>query len=83
MCIRDSIENIIHVNCSKITVSNPDLNPHSLDDKDMILDIKVRTAENGDINIEMQNSHFSQYLYQRFQVYGAQIWHIGAILIAK
>ena len=49
----------------------------------MILDIKVRTAENGDINIEKQNSHFSQYLYQRFQVYGAQIWHIGAILIAK
>ena len=67
------IEDILHVDCSKMTVTHPDLNPQSVDDKEMVLDIRVRTCDDEDINVEMQNSRFNQRLYQRFQIYGAKM----------
>ena len=53
--------------------SNPDLNPQHVEDKDMILDIRV-TNEDGEIcDVEMQNSSLDQEQYQRFQIYGARL----------
>ncbi|MCR1960656.1 conserved hypothetical protein (putative transposase or invertase) [Thomasclavelia cocleata] len=64
------IENILNIKCHQITVLNPDLNPK---DKDMVLDIKVKTTNGDIIDIEMQNSTFSKSHYCRFQQYGATL----------
>ncbi len=47
--------------------------PSPMDDKDMILDLRVKTDQNEEIDIEMQNSCFSETLRKRFQLYGAQL----------
>ena len=67
------IEDIIHIEVDQVTVINPDLNPQSLNDKDMILDIQVRTKDGKIIDVEMQNSNLYQSLYQRFQLYGSRM----------
>ena len=65
------IENILHIKCDQISVLNPDLNPAHIADKDMILDVKVKTTDGDIIDIEMQNSTFSKSHYYRFWQYGA------------
>ena len=67
------IENILNIKCHQITVLNPDLNPKYVNDKDMVLDIKVKTTSGDIIDIEMQNSTFSKSHYCRFQQYGATL----------
>lgn len=67
------IEEITGIKCKEIIVENSELNPDSLGDKDMLLDIKVKTNEGNIINIEMQNSYFSKEHYYRFQCYGARL----------
>ena len=50
------IENIAGIECHSLKVQNPELNPQHVEDKDMILDIRV-INENGEIcDVEMQNS---------------------------
>ena len=67
------IENIAGIDCHSLKVLNPDLNPQHVEDKDMILDIRV-TNEDGEIcDVEMQNSSLDQEQYQRFQIYGARL----------
>ena len=65
------IENILNIKCHQITVLNPDLNPKYVNDKDMVLDIKVKTTNGDIIDIEMQNSTFSKSHY--CQQYGATL----------
>ena len=67
------IESVTDLNCKEITVTNPDLIPDHINDKDMILDIKAITTDGQQIDIEMQNSNLTQQQYQRFQIYGAEM----------
>ena len=67
------IENILNIKCHQVTVLNPDLNPKYVNDKDMVLDIKVKTTSGDIIDIEMQNCTFSKSHYCRFQQYGATL----------
>lgn len=66
------IENTLHIKCQSIQVVNPELIPEHVNDKTMILDIKVVTDTGDIIDIEMQSSSFTMNLYYRFQFYGAQ-----------
>ena len=67
------IENIAGIECHSLKVQNPELNPQHVEDKDMILDIRVMN-ENGEIcDVEMQNSSLDREQYQRFQIYGAKL----------
>ena len=52
---------------------NPDLSRDHVEDKDMILDIRVTVASGKQIDIEMQNSSFSVSQRHRFQLYGAKM----------
>ena len=52
---------------------NPDLSRDHVEDKDMILDIRVTVASGEQIDIEMQNSSFSVSQRHRFQLYGAKM----------
>lgn len=67
------IENVLNIKCGQISVLNPDLNPKHISDKDMILDVKVKTTDGDIIDIEMQNSTFSKSHYYRFWQYGAAL----------
>ena len=55
------IENILNIKCHQITVLNPDLNPKYVNDKDMVLDIKVKTTSGDIIDIEMQSGSKSSH----------------------
>lgn len=67
------IEEICDISCHHIVVKNPELNPQVIDEKDMILDIRVEDEAGNIFNVEMQNSRLTVQQYQRFQVYGARI----------
>ena len=67
------IEGILKIDCHDIKVLNPDLSRNHVEDKDMILDIRVTVASGKQIDIEMQNSIFSPTQRQRFQLYGAKL----------
>ena len=59
------IENIAGIECHSLKVQNPELNSQHVEDKDMILDIRVMN-ENGEIcDVEMQNSSLDREQYQR------------------
>ena len=47
------IENIAGIECHSLKVQNPELNPQHVEDKDMILDIRVMN-ENGEIWVVIQ-----------------------------
>ena len=64
------IEEIAHIKTQEITVLNSELNPNHISDKDMILDVQVKTE---DIDIEMQNTKFSREIYHRFQAYESRM----------
>ena len=63
------IEGILNISCKSITILNPDLVVENIEDKDMLLDIRVQTNTGDYVNIEM----FSKNQYQRFQIYGASM----------
>ena len=67
------IEGILKIDCHDIKVLNPDLSRNHVEDKDMILDIRVTVASGKQIDIEMQNSIFSPTQRHRFQLYGAKL----------
>ena len=67
------IEGILNISCKSITILNPDLVVENIEDKDMLLDIRVQTYTGDYVNIEMQYSAFSKNQYQRFQIYGASL----------
>ncbi|OUQ05572.1 hypothetical protein B5E91_06020 [Thomasclavelia spiroformis] len=67
------IEGILNISCKSITILNPDLVVENIEDKDMLLDIRVQTNNGDYVNIEMQYSAFSKNQYQRFQIYGASL----------
>ena len=63
------IEGILNISCKSIMILNPDLVVENIEDKDMLLDIRVQTNTGDYVNIEM----FSKNQYQRFQIYGASL----------
>ena len=63
------IEGILNISCKSITILNPDLVVENIEDKDMLLDIRVQTNNGDYVNIEM----ISKNQYQRFQIYGASL----------
>ena len=67
------ISKITHIKCKSIKVTNPEINPKHVTDKDMLLDLHVVDENNKKINIEMQNSTLTKNQHQRFQVYGASL----------
>ena len=67
------IEGITGIKCQELFVLNSEVNPEHLSDKDMVLDIRVKTDEGKLIDIEMQNSALTKEVHYRFQIYGARI----------
>ena len=67
------IENIAGIECCSLKVQNPELNPQHVEDKDMILDVRVINEKDEICDVEMQNSSLDQEQYQRFQIYGARL----------
>ncbi|MEG0549051.1 MAG: Rpn family recombination-promoting nuclease/putative transposase, partial [Coprobacillus sp.] len=67
------IDEVIGINYQSLHVINPDIIPERLLDKDIILDILIEDNQGRKIDIEMQKSSLSLYLYQRFQYYGAKL----------
>ena len=67
------IENIAGIECCSLKVQNPELNPQHVEDKDMILDVRVTNEKDEICDVEMQNSSLDQEQYQRFQIYGARL----------
>ena len=47
------IEGALNIKLKELHILNPELIPSQLDDKDMILDLRVKTDQNKEIDIEM------------------------------
>ena len=60
------IEGILNISCKSITILNLDLVVENIEDKDMLLDIRVQTNTGDYVNIEM----FSK---NQYQIYGASL----------
>ena len=67
------IEGITGIKCQELFVLNSEVNPEHLSDKDMILDVRVKTDEGKLSDIEMQNSALTKEVHYRFQIYGARM----------
>lgn len=67
------ISSLTGIECCQLTVINPVLSPHHMQDKDMILDIKAVDTLGKQYDIEMQNSSLNQSHHIRFQMYGAKM----------
>lgn len=67
------IHRILGISCETVRVLNPDLIPEQINQKDLILDLHVKTEDKKQINIEMQTSSFSHILSHRLQLYGARM----------
>lgn len=67
------IEGITGIKCQELFVLNSELNPEHLSDKDMVLDVRVKTDEGKLVDIEMQNSALTKEVHYRFQIYGARM----------
>mgnify|MGYP004661717223 FL=1 len=67
------IEGITGIQCQELFVLNSEVNPEHLSDKDMVLDVRVKTDEGKLIDIEMQNSALTNEVHYRFQIYGARM----------
>lgn len=64
---------ITNTKFAEVVVLNPDINPNTVTDKHIVLDIHAREVNGTYINIEMQISRFSSSQYLRFQYYSAKI----------
>ena len=60
------IEGITGIKCQELFVLNSEVNPEHLSDKDMVLDVRVKTDEGKLIDIEMQNSALTKEVHYRF-----------------
>ena len=60
------IEGILNISCKSITILNPDLVVENIEDKDMLLDIRVQTNTGDYVNIEM-------FCKNQYQIYGASL----------
>ena len=67
------IEGITGIKCQELFVLNSEVNPEHLSDKDMVLDVRVKTDEGKLIDIEMQNSALTKEVHYLFQIYGARM----------
>ena len=67
------IEGITGIKCQELFVLNSEVNPEHLSDKDMVLDVRVKTDEGKLIDIEMQNSALTKEVHYCFQIYGARM----------
>ncbi|MEG0276310.1 MAG: Rpn family recombination-promoting nuclease/putative transposase [Coprobacillus sp.] len=66
------LEQLLPIQLDNIIVDNPELIPRYIRDKDVILDIYMN-RNSDEINIEMQKSLLSKYIYKRFQYYAAKM----------
>jgi len=71
--LKTIIEGITGIKCQELFVLNSEVNPEHLSDKDMVLDVRVKTDEGKLIDIEMQNSALTKEVHYRFQIYGARM----------
>lgn len=71
--LKTIIEGITGIQCQELVVLNSEVNPEHLSDKDMVLDVRVKTDEGKLIDIEMQNSALTKEVHYRFQIYGARM----------
>ncbi len=71
--LKTIIEGITGIQCQELFVLNSEVNPEHLSDKDMVLDVRVKTDEGKLIDIEMQNSALTKEVHYRFQIYGARM----------
>ena len=71
--LKTIIEGITAIKCQELVVLNSEVNPEHLSDKDMVLDVRVKTDEGKLIDIEMQNSALTKEVHYRFQIYGARM----------
>lgn len=71
------IEGITGIKCQELFVLNSEVNPEHLSDKDMVLDVRVKTDEGKLIDIEMQNSALAKEVHYRFQIYGARMLEVN------
>lgn len=71
------IEGITGIQCQELFVLNSEVNPEHLSDKDMVLDVRVKTDEGKLIDIEMQNSALAKEVHYRFQIYGARMLEVN------
>lgn len=67
------ISGVFRFKIKKLTILNPELIPERVNDRNMILDIRVVTESGKEINIEMQNSSLTQSERYRFQIYGGRM----------
>ena len=67
------IEGITGIKCQELFVLNSEANPEHLSDKDLVLDVRVKTDEGKLIDIEMQNSALTKEVHYLFQIYGARM----------
>ena len=71
--LKTIIEGITGIKCQELFVLNSEVNPEHLSDKDMVLDVRVKTDEGKLIDIEMQNSALTKEVHYLFQIYGARM----------
>ena len=71
--LKTIIEGITGIKCQELFVLNSEVNPEHLSDKDMILDVRVKTDEGKLSDIEMQNSALTKEVHYCFQIYGARM----------
>ena len=71
--LKGIIEGITGIKCQELFVLNSEVNPEHLSDKDMVLDVRVKTDEGKLIDIEMQNSALTKEVHYLFQIYGARM----------
>ena len=75
--LKTIIEGITGIQCQELFVLNSEVNPEHLSDKDMVLDVRVKTDEGKLIDIEMQNSALTKEVHYRFQIYGARMLEVN------
>ena len=75
--LKTIIEGITGIQCQELFVLNSEVNPEHLSDKDMVLDVRVKTDEGKLIDIEMQNSALAKEVHYRFQIYGARMLEVN------
>ena len=71
--LKTIIEGITGIQCQELVVLNSEVNPEHLSDKDMVLDVRVKTDEGKLIDIEMQNSALTKEVHYRFQAYESRM----------
>lgn len=71
--LRTVISEVTSYTPKELTINNPDIIRSYHDEKEIILDIHVKTDDGRTIAIEMQMSAFSQTQRQRFEYYEAKL----------